>query len=138
MITTLSPFHRAVALPLAAAMLVAALPTAPARAGLVATETVIDAAAAAVDRDRVMAFLERDEVRRQMSALGVAPEEAAARVAGLSDAEIARIAGQLSDMPAGGDGLGTIVGAAVLIFVVLLITDIAGLTKVFPFTRSVR
>lgn len=138
MITTLSPFRRAVALPVAAAMFVAALPLAPARAGLVSTDTVIDAAAAAADRGKVMAFIERDEVRRQMMALGVAPEEAAARVAGLSDAEIARIAGHLSDMPAGGDGLGTIVGAAVLIFVVLLITDIAGLTKVFPFTRSVR
>jgi len=135
---SLSLFHRAVALPLAAAMFVAALPMAPARAALVATESVVDAATAAADRAKVMAFMQRDEVRREMAALGVAPDEAAARVAGLSDAEVARIAGHLSDMPAGGDGLGTVIGAAVLIFVVLLITDIVGVTKVFPFTRSIR
>ncbi|WP_367187996.1 PA2779 family protein, partial [Sulfuricurvum sp. RIFOXYD12_FULL_44_77] len=38
---------------------------------------------------------------------------------------------------AGGDG-GSIIGAIVFIFIVLLITDILGLTKVFNFTRSVR
>jgi hypothetical protein len=31
-----------------------------------------------------------------------------------------------------------VVGALVLIFVILLVTDILGLTKVFPFTRSKR
>ena len=39
------------------------------------------------------------------------------------------------DITAGVDG---IVGAIVLVFLVLLITDIVGLTKVFPFTRSMR
>ena len=36
---------------------------------------------------------------------------------------------------AGGDG---IVGAIVLVFIVLLVTDILGYTKVFPFTRQAR
>jgi hypothetical protein len=36
--------------------------------------------------------------------------------------------------PAGGG----IIGAIVLVFLVLLLTDILGFTKVFPFTRSVR
>ena len=56
----------------------------------------------------------------------------------MSDDEVRRIAGEIKTLPAGGDGLGTIVGAAVTIFVILLITDILGLTKIFPFTRSVR
>ena len=38
------------------------------------------------------------------------------------------------ELPAGGD----LLGAAVLIFLVLLFTDIMGYTKVFPFTRSAR
>jgi len=37
-------------------------------------------------------------------------------------------------LPAGGD----ILWAAVLIFLVLLVTDMMGYTKVFPFTRSAR
>jgi hypothetical protein len=56
-------------------------------------------------------------------------------VAALSDDEAAALAQQVDALPAGGDGL---VGALVLIFVVLLVTDILGLTKVYPFTRSVR
>jgi hypothetical protein len=38
-------------------------------------------------------------------------------------------------MPAGQDALGTVVGAALVVFIVLLITDIACLTRVFDFTR---
>lgn len=110
----------------------------PAAAGLVSTDTVLATEAGTADRERVRQFLARDDVRAQMSSLGVSPAEASQRVAALSDDEVRRIAGHLDDMPAGGDGLGVVIGAAVLIFIVLLITDIAGLTKVFPWTRSVR
>ena len=44
------------------------------------------------------------------------------------------LAGKVGTAPAGAG----IVGALVFVFVVLLVTDILGLTKVFPFTRSVR
>lgn len=135
--SSISPFYRGVALPMAAILLLASLPIAPASAGLVPTEAVVDRQAGD-DRAKVTAFLARDDVRRELTALGIAPDEAAARVAALSDDEISQVAGRLSELPAGGDGLGTVVGAAVLIFIVLLITDIAGLTKVFPFTRSAR
>ena len=53
----------------------------------------------------------------------------------LSDAEAAYLADQIDHAPAGGDSL---LGVLVFIFVLLLVTDILGLTKVFPFTRSVR
>jgi hypothetical protein len=55
----------------------------------------------------------------------------------MSDDEILKISSEIDTLPAGGD-LGGIVGAVVFVFVVLLITDILGLTKVFGFTRSVR
>jgi hypothetical protein len=55
-------------------------------------------------------------------------------VAALTDAESAQVAAQIDQAPAGGDVLGVIV----TIFVVLLITDILGFTKVFPFTRAIR
>jgi hypothetical protein len=67
---------------------------------------------------------------------GVNPEEAKARVDSLTDQEIAEIAARIDHLPAGGNGIGTIVGAAVLIFLVLLITDILGLTDIFPFVKA--
>src|SRR5262245_26850406 len=107
--------------------------TVPAQAGLVSTASV----AAAGDRERVSQFLELADVQQQMEALGVAPQDVKSRVAALSDAEVAGLAGQLDSLPAGGNGVG-ILGLLVLVFLVLLLTDILGLTKVFPFTRSVR
>ncbi|NIR30801.1 MAG: PA2779 family protein, partial [Gammaproteobacteria bacterium] len=91
------------------------------------------------DRERVQSFLAREDVRRQMEALGVDPKEAAARVAGLSGKELQRIVNRLDELPAGqGSVVGPIVGAVVLIFVILLITDLLCLTSVFPFTRCAR
>jgi hypothetical protein len=116
---------------LVACLLIVAL---PAQAGLVSTESV----AAAGGRERVAAFLERADVQVQMEALGVSPQDVKSRVAALSDAEVANLAGRIDTLPAGGDGVGAVLGVALLIFVILLLTDILGLTKVFPFTRSVR
>ncbi|HET7669436.1 MAG TPA: PA2779 family protein, partial [Burkholderiales bacterium] len=49
--------------------------------------------------------------------------------------EVAQLAAQIDSLPAGGD---SILGLLVLVFVILLITDILGLTKIFPFTRPIR
>jgi hypothetical protein len=65
---------------------------------------------------------------------GVDADAAVQRVAAMSDSEVAQVAGRIDQAPAGGDVLGLVF----TVFVVLLVTDILGLTKVFPFTRSVR
>ena len=103
----------------------------PAHAGIVST----DAAFASAERGRIASMLERADVRAQLEAYGVRAADVKARVAALTDEEAARLAGKLDSLPAGGDG---IIGALLLIFVVLLITDILGLTKVFPFTRPIK
>jgi hypothetical protein len=59
---------------------------------------------------------------------------AQARVDALTDKEVASISGELDSLPAGGD----IIGLLLTIIIVLIITDILGLTKVFSFTRSQR
>lgn len=87
------------------------------------------------ERDRVSGFLAREDVARQLVRLGVDPAAAQARVAALTDTEIARIDQHLDQLPAGGS---SVIGALVFIFVLLVITDILGFTKVFPFTRSMR
>jgi cytochrome c1 len=106
-----------------------------AHAALVTTGQAIEAGAAEGERDRVAAFLAREDVRAQMVALGVDPVEAVNRVAGLSDAEVRQIAGHLDQLPAGQSAVGAVIGAALFIFLVLLITDLLGLTNVFPFVR---
>src|SRR3989442_8339571 len=103
----------------------------PAHAGIVPT----GAALASAERDRIASMLERADGRAQLEAYGVGAADVKGRVAALTDEEAVRLAGKLDSLPAGGDG---IIGALVLIFVVLLITDILGLTKVFPFTRPIK
>ena len=134
--TFLRGIGRAVALPVALAMLLSSLPLGAAQAGLVPTEQVIDGVAVASERAKVAAFLARAEVRRQLAGFGVDAAEAQARVAGLSDAEVGRIAGRIDELPAGESAAGAIIGAALVVFLVLLVTDLLGFTNVFPFTNK--
>jgi hypothetical protein len=104
------------------------------QAAMIGTEQVAAANAARQNQEKVAAALARPDVIAQLEKLGVNTSDAQVRVAALTDAEAASLAGQIDSLPAGGD----VVGALVLIFVILLVTDILGLTKVFPFTRSKR
>lgn len=83
----------------------------------------------------MLAFLDRDEVRERIVALGVDPTEAAARVNALSDAQVAEIADELDRLPAGQSALGAVIGAMLIIFLILLVTDLLGLTDIFPFVK---
>jgi hypothetical protein len=56
----------------------------------------------------------------------------------MTDEEAARLAARVDSLPAGGDGIGALVGAALLVFLVLLLTDILGFTHVFPFTKPIK
>jgi hypothetical protein len=110
------------------------MPLGAARAAVVTTDQVLSESGA-TDRERVLAFLDRADVRDQIVALGVDPAEAAARVAALSDAQVREIAGKIDQLPAGQSAIGVVVGAILVIFLVLLVTDLLGLTDVFPFIR---
>jgi len=104
-----------------------------AQAGIVSTQEVASAATAE-ERAKVVAFLTRDDVRQELEAQGISSAAAMDRVQMLTDEEVIQLAGRIDQAPAGGDALGIIAGIAVL----LLVTDFLGLTKVYPFTRSVR
>lgn len=107
-----------------------------AQAALVSSEQVAQSAGIAnaeQDRQRIYAALSREDVRSELVKRGVDPMQVEQRVAALTDEEASVMADQIENAPAGG-----IIGAIVLIFLVLLLTDILGFTKVFPFTRSVR
>lgn len=73
-----------------------------------------------------------------MRGMGVDPAEAVRRVAVMSDVEIGQIATRIDEAPAGEGAAGAIVGIALLVFIILLLTDLAGVTDVFPFVRPAR
>ncbi|TAK93911.1 MAG: hypothetical protein EPO09_11060 [Aquabacterium sp.] len=109
-----------------------------AQAAMIATDAVAVASAdaqIAARRAHVMDTLNRADVAQALMDKGVDMDAARARVASLSDAEVTQLADQLDKAPAGASD---ILGTIVFIFVLLLITDILGFTKVFPFTRSIR
>ncbi|WP_340119598.1 PA2779 family protein [Pelagibius sp. 7325] len=111
----------------------------PAQAAMVATGDVItEDASLASDRDRLNTLMQRGEVRQELQRQGIDPDEAAARVAALSDAEVAQVTARLDELPAGQSAIGVIVGAAVLVFIILLVTDLLCLTHIFNFTRCAR
>ena len=102
----------------------------PTQAAMVTT----DSALAGVERAHVQRLLERADVQARLGAYGVSAADVKARVAALSDDQAGALAAQIDSLPAGGD----LIGAVVLVFLILLLTDILGFTKIFPFTRPVR
>lgn len=105
-----------------------------AHAGMIGTETVVNAAQAQQNRERLHSALNRDDVQAQLLARGVDPAQVQARVDSLTDEEMQTLATDMDQLPAGGG----VVGALVLIFLVLLVTDLLGLTHVYPFVKHRR
>ncbi len=104
-----------------------------ARAALVTTQ---EAVAPETGRDRIRAFLERAEVRDQLEALGVDADEARARVAGLSDAEVDVIAGRLDSLPAGGSSVVGVLLVIAAVFLILIFLDYTGVIDLFPWVND--
>ena len=103
-----------------------------AQAEMIGTDAVAGADEVEAQRDDILTLLERDEVREHLVAGGVDPADAEARVEALTPAELQALNERMEEDPAGA-GVGSVVGAALIIFLVLLITDILGYTSVFPF-----
>lgn len=129
---TLRRFTKPVSYVVTAGMLALSLHLPVANATMVGTEAVVHTVQAQQQRARIHQALDREEVKAKLVSLGVEPSQVQARVNALTDDEAQRLAKQMDEVPAGGD----IVGALVLVFVILLITDLMGLTEVFSFTKK--
>ena len=73
-------------------------------------------------------FLSQDNVRGQLVGLGVDPKDAQARVASLTDAELATLNQRIDTLPAGGDSVFVVLG---VVFLVLVILELVGVINVF-------
>lgn len=103
-----------------------------AQAGMVGTDQIISSTQAQSDRAQLVESLSRADLADQLRSAGVDPVQLQDRVASLTDDEVAMLNEQLDELPAGGG----ILGVAVFIFVVLLITDVLGYTEIFPFVKK--
>jgi hypothetical protein len=125
-------FSKSISYVVTAGMVAMSLHIPVASATMVGTETVVKIAQAQQQRAHILASLNREDVKAKLKSLGVEPTQVQARVGALTDDETRQLAKSIDEMPAGGD----ILGSLVLIFLVLLITDLLGLTDVYSFTRK--
>jgi hypothetical protein len=130
------PMAKPVSFVMAIVMIVIFTPCQTVLAKMISVETLQDAGRVEDARTFVNSVLSRDEVTASIVARGIDVHEAMARIDALSDAEIIALADRMEQLPAGGSAFGTIVGAAVIVFIVLLITDIMGFTDIFPFVKK--
>ena len=107
-------------------------------AAMIETETVMDLARGQEAREHIHQLMARKDVQDALIARGIDPIEAKARIDSLSDGEVIRIADQLDRLPAGGGAVEFLLVIILVGFIVLVITDMTGVTDVFPFIKSQR
>ena len=98
-----------------------------AMAGAIGTQAVMQLEARQDKVDQLQQAMLRDDVGEALVALGVTPEAAQERIATLSDDELLALENQIDRLPAGGNLL-VVIG---IVFIVLLILDLTGVTNVF-------
>ena len=121
---------------MAAVTLLIAVPYQPLLAAMVPTDATIYDNKAEEARDHLKSLISRNDIRKSLLSQGIDPDEAKIRVESLSDSEAIAVADQIEQLPAGGGAIGVIIGAALIVFLVLLATDILGYTDVFPFINK--
>ena len=104
-------------------------------AELIGTEPVLNQVEGQKARAYLNQILVRKDVQSALISYDIDPVEAKARIDSLSDAEVQKLYGHFKTLPAGGSDFGIIIGALLVVFIVLLVTDILGYTNVFTFVR---
>ena len=125
-----------VSLFMAVVTLLIAVPYQPLLAAMVPTDATIYDNKAEEARDYLKSLISRNDIRKSLLDKGIDPNEVKMRVESLSDSEAIAVADQIEQLPAGGGAIGIIIGAALIVFLVLLATDILGYTDVFPFVKK--
>lgn len=100
---------------------------APAVAGIIGTAEVIAAVPERSDLEVIRGALAGAEVHERLVALGVDPAEIDGRLAALSTTELATLADNIEQAPAGGNAL-AVIG---VVFLVLLLLEYTGTIDIF-------
>ncbi|RYZ78057.1 MAG: hypothetical protein EOP06_29755 [Proteobacteria bacterium] len=92
-----------------------------AHAGMITTSEAVSNVARARNLQTVQTFLSRGDVQSELVKRGVAPAEAVERVAGLSDFELQKVAGNIENAPAGADAIVISLTTVLLVIIILLL-----------------
>ncbi|RVT48619.1 hypothetical protein EMM73_01360 [Rheinheimera sediminis] len=84
------------------------------------------------NKQQVLSYVDSTEVQNKLIELGVSPADAKQRIASMTAEELSALNTQMNEMPAGG-----IVGVVVTVLVVVVVTDLMGLTDVYPFINPI-
>ena len=98
-----------------------------AHADMLSTTMILSEAERSARVEMVETYLDREDVRSQMEAMGVDPALAAERVAGLTDAQLQQLALNIDSAPAGSGELGIVIA----VLVILLLLELLGVTNIF-------
>ncbi|HUF81036.1 MAG TPA: PA2779 family protein [Burkholderiales bacterium] len=71
------------------------------QAGLIGTDQVVASAQDQVNRDKVMHFVQRGDVAKQLQQLGLSTASAQERVNAMTQQEVNQLAGNIDSLPAG-------------------------------------
>jgi len=123
---------RFLALTLAALTLFTGLQFSVAQAAMVSTAQVVMQEQTHFDSSQLQQRLSRADAVSTLQAMGVDPVLVQERVAAMTDAELQQFNQQVDEMQAGSGALGVIL----LVFLVLILLDLLGVTVVFPAFRS--
>src|SRR5882762_6314848 len=80
-------------------------------------------------RELLRSLFDRADVRAALERQGVNA---------MSDDEVEQLSARFDSFPAAGNGFESVLWFGFLVFVILLVTDILGFTKVFSFTRPAK
>ena|SRR2546423_9369487 len=132
-------FNRTIACALVASLCALGLPVSAVQAELVATDRVeATRQDGSSGREFLRSLFGRADVRTALERQGVSADEAKARVNAMSDDEVEQLAARFDSLPAAGSVFESVLWVGFLAFVILLVTDILGFTKVFSFTRPAK
>ena len=120
--------EKSVSIMMALLMIMISAPVSSVFAAMVGTEDILANRYASDARDQVRSFLDRQDVQSQLTARGIDPAEAKARVDSLSDSEVMQIADTIDQLPSGGDFAGTLLFILIIVFITLLVLEITGYT----------
>ena len=120
--------EKIVSILMAVLMLMISAPVSSVFAAMIGTEALLVNPDTVDARDQLRSFLDRKDVQAELTARGIDPDEAKARVDSLSDAEVTQIADRIGALPAGGDAGGTIIFVLIIVLLTLLVLEIMGYT----------
>jgi uncharacterized membrane protein (Fun14 family) len=98
-----------------------------AQAGVIGTLQAVESQQRAADLATVNSALAREQVRAELSAMGVDAAHVETRLGAMTDAELRSLAGEIDNLPAGADAL-AVIG---IVFLVLLILEAVGVLDIF-------